>query len=91
MDFEHLKNTLDTTPSFVFDENTIRSNLTTLVDLKHASGCQLLYSIKALPLEQVLKLASHYVDGLSVSSLFEARLASEILASSGSIHITTPG
>jgi len=91
MDFEQLKSAINTTPAFVFDENTINANLNTLVELKRASGCRVLYSIKALPLEQVLKLASQNLDGLSVSSLFEARLASEILADSGSIHITTPG
>jgi carboxynorspermidine decarboxylase len=31
------------------------------------------------------------VDGFSVSSLFEARLANEVLAGKGSLHITTPG
>ncbi len=91
MDFDYLKNSLPTTPAFVFDSNIISSNLRALVDLKNQSACKALYSIKALPLEQVLKLASYYLDGLSVSSLFEARLAKEILSGSGSIHITTPG
>ncbi len=91
MDFDYLKNSLPTTPAFVFNSNIICSNLTALVDLKNQSGCKVLYSIKALPLEQVLKLASHYLDGLSVSSLFEARLAKEVLTGTGSIHITTPG
>jgi carboxynorspermidine decarboxylase len=31
------------------------------------------------------------VDGFSVSSLFEARLANAVLAGQGSIHLTTPG
>lgn len=91
MDFNVLKKQLPTTPAFVIDEKTIHANLTELLDLKKQSTCRLLYSIKALPLESVLLLAKEYVDGFSVSSLFEARLAKEILVYKGSIHITTPG
>jgi len=91
MDFDALKKQLATTPAFVVDENIIQANLTELLELKKQSACRLLYSIKALPLESVMMLAKDYVDGFSVSSLFEARLAKEILLDQGSIHITTPG
>jgi len=91
MDFDQLKNNITSTPAFVFDENRLTDNLSKLADLKKQSGCKVLYSIKALPLELVLKLTTEYLDGLSVSSLFEARLAKEILTDKGSIHITTPG
>ncbi|MCK5189693.1 MAG: carboxynorspermidine decarboxylase, partial [Methylococcales bacterium] len=86
-----IKNNLSSSPAFVFDENTILKNLIELGELKKKSGCKVLYSIKALPLGPVLKLSKAYLDGLSVSSLFEARLAKETLAEEGSIHITTPG
>lgn len=91
MDSNVIKSNVDETPSYVFDENSVEDNLSQLVDLKNKSGCQVLYSIKALPLERVLKKAKDCLDGLSVSSLFEARLAKEILGHVGSIHITTPG
>lgn len=91
MNLNLVKNKLDSTPAFVFDENTIIKNLTTLVNIKKQSACRVLYSMKALPLELVLKLTKVYLDGLSVSSLFEARLAKEILADTGAIHMTTPG
>ncbi len=87
MDF----NQINSTPAFVFDEKTVLANLSELVDLKKKSACQVLYSIKALPLEPILKLVKEHLDGLSVSSLFEARLAHEFLADTGTIHITTPG
>ncbi len=87
IDFQQIK----TTPAFVFDEAAIIDNLTELVGLKNKSGCQVLYSIKALPLAQVLALTKGYLNGLSVSSLFEARLAKDVLTELGSIHITTPG
>jgi carboxynorspermidine decarboxylase len=91
MDLNSVKNNLQSSPAYVFDEELLIKNLTTLNKLKKQSGCKILYSIKALPLGLVLKLAKNYLDGLSVSSLFEARLAKEILADTGTIHITTPG
>jgi len=91
VDFKQIKHNLASTPAYIFDENVILNNLTELVDLKKQSGCRVLYSIKALPLKKVLELAKNNLDGLSVSSLYEAQLASEVLKGSGSIHITTPG
>ncbi len=91
MDWNIVKNDLPTTPAYVFDQNIIRKNLAELHSLKEQSGCKVLYSIKALPLELVLKEAKHYLDGFSVSSLFEARLAQEVLGGIGAVHITTPG
>lgn len=91
MDSRRVKNNLPTTPSYLFDKKQISDNLQGLVDLKKQSGCQVLYSIKALPLRLAIKLASSHLDGLSVSSLFEARLAREIVGSEKGIHITTPG
>lgn len=91
MDWTLVKNKLDSTPAFVLDENKIVNNLTQLSQIKELSGCQVLYSIKALPLEFVLNLTKDYLNGFSVSSLFEARIAKEILVDTGSIHMTTPG
>lgn len=91
MDFNHLKNKLKSSPAYLIDESQILQNLTDLADLKKQSGCRVLYSIKALPLSFVMDLTKSYLDGLSVSSLYEARLAKEILGDEGSIHITTPG
>ena len=91
MDLNVVKNNLNSTPAFILDENRIVKNLTELHNIKKSSGCQVLYSIKDLTMEAVLNLSSKYLDGLSVSSLFEARLAKENLGDIGSIHITTPG
>ncbi len=91
MDIQTLKSQRLSTPALVLDENEILASLESLAELRQKSGCKLLYSIKSLPFTAVLALAKPYVDGFSVSSLFEARLASEILAGSGSVHLTTPG
>ncbi len=69
----------------------ITKSLEILDILRERCACKVLYSIKALPFSSVLETAKPYIDGFSVSSLFEARLADEILAGQGSIHLTTPG
>ena len=91
MDINFLKNSQITTPAFIIDETAILDVLASLATLRLESGCKILYSIKSLPLSSVLELAQPYVDGFSVSSLFEARIAAQALSGTGSIHLTTPG
>lgn len=79
------------TPAWVLDQTQLLSNLAALRSLRQQSGCKVLYSIKSLPLASVLNTAKPYVDGFSVSSLFEAKLADEVLAKTGSVHLATPG
>ena len=80
------------TPAYLFDLDQILDNLLPLQNLRRNSGCQVLYSIKALPLVPVMQLLQDRVDGFSVSSLFEARLARDILGETGgTIHLTSPG
>lgn len=91
MDFQVLKDSVYSSPAFVLDEIEIARTLGILADLRTQCDCKVLYSIKALPFWAVMDMAKPVVDGFSVSSLFEARLADEVLAGQGSIHLTTPG
>jgi len=91
MDFLVLKDSIYSSPAFVLDEAEINRQLEILAELRSQCDCKVLYSIKSLPFSSVMELAKPYVDGFSVSSLFEARLANEILAGQGSVHLTTPG
>lgn len=91
MDVQVLKETLGSSPALVLDEQAIIDNLKILTLLRQHSGCKVLYSIKSLPFSAVLETVKPFVDGFAVSSLFEARLADEILAGQGAIHLTTPG
>jgi carboxynorspermidine decarboxylase len=91
MEIRALKDKIKTSPAFIVDEAEVLKALKALINLRESSGFKVLYSIKALPLSALLGLAKPYVDGFSVSSLFEARLADEALAGQGSIHLTTPG
>ncbi len=99
IDFEVLKDSIYSSPAFVLDEAEVVRSLEILADLRARCGCKVLYSIKSLPFSAVINMAAPFVDGFSVSSLFEARLADEmirqssahVLAGQGSIHLATPG
>mgnify|MGYP001636533209 CR=1 FL=1 len=91
LDINQLKQTVVDSPAMVFDFGEINRVLSCLTAIKAASGCQVLYSIKALPLLAVLQWIKPEVDGFSASSLFEARWAEEVLSGLGAIHLTTPG
>ena len=91
MDFQRIKGSISSSPVFFLDADEIIKTLKLLNTLRHRCGCKVLYSIKALPFSSVLEITKPFVDGFSVSSLFEARLADEILAGQGCIHLTTPG
>ncbi len=86
-----LKQRISSSPAFVVDERQVLANLQALAALRETTGCKVLYAIKALPLASLLESIKYRVDGFSVSSLFEAKLAQEVLAGLGSIHLTTPG
>jgi carboxynorspermidine decarboxylase len=91
MDIQELKDKIQVTPAMVWDEQKILNALMVLGNFRERTGCKVLYSIKSLPLVSVLSFLKPHVDGFSVSSLFEARLAEEMLAGQGSLHLSTPG
>ena len=91
MDFQLTKDSISSSPAFVLDAEEIINTLKILNSLRHRCDCKVLYSIKSLPLSSVLEIVKPFVDGFSVSSFFEARLADEMLAGQGDIHLTTPG
>ncbi len=79
------------TPAYIFDVPKFTARLKQFSDLRQKTRFKLLYSIKALPIPAVLGAMLPYVDGFSTSSLFEAKLAREVMDDQGVIHITTPG
>ncbi|WP_394753559.1 carboxynorspermidine decarboxylase [Crenothrix sp.] len=91
MDIQTVKATVLSSPVFVLDATEIVANLRVLASLRQQCGVKILYSIKALPASVVLEIAKPFVDGFSVSSLFEARLAHHVIGRKGQIHLTTPG
>ena len=91
MNWQKIKAEIPTSPAFILNEDNIIANLQPLQQLRHETGCKILYSMKALPLGALLELLKNEIDGISASSLFEAKLAAEVLQGKGSVHLTTPG
>ena len=79
------------TPAFVYDTRVLRRLLTYTDGLRQASGCKVLFSLKPFAYVDALALMAPHLDGFAASSLFEARLASQVLLGHGSLHLTTPG
>ena len=79
------------TPAFIYDEAGIIKNINNVKQCINDDVCQLLFPLKSFSLIDALSLLGASVDGFSVSSLFEARLAKQVLGNNKSIHFTSPG
>ncbi|MEM1051323.1 MAG: carboxynorspermidine decarboxylase, partial [Pseudomonadota bacterium] len=64
-------------PAFVVDAAKIRANCQVLADIRDASGCKVFAALKAFSMHSVAHIMGEYLDGVSTSGLWEARLASE--------------
>jgi carboxynorspermidine decarboxylase len=76
------------TPCFVIDLDQLQRNLLLLSELARATECRILLAMKAFALPYVLPLIGRHLQGASVSSLNEARLARELLG--GELHVYAP-
>jgi carboxynorspermidine decarboxylase len=79
------------TPAFVLDDRRLLRDLRAAARLRDDCGCKVLYALKPLTCEFVLELMASRVDGFAASSLFESRLAREVIGSRGTVHLTSPG
>ncbi len=79
------------TPAFIYDEWGITQNIRNIRQCISDDVCQLLFPLKSFSLIDALSLIGASVNGFSVSSLFEARLAKQVLGNNKSIHFTSPG
>jgi len=79
------------TPTFIINENKILIYFEFLKDLRNDLSVNLLFPLKSFSILPVLESFAYELDGLSTSSIFEARLARRVLTSDQLIHITTPG
>lgn len=78
-------------PAYIIDRTELEIRLQSLQALRGANGCKVLYSMKALPFQPVVELAADRLDGISVSSLYEARWMRELRGLNTGVHLTTPG
>ena len=79
------------TPAFIYDEGNLTSSGNYLASLAKKANCKILLSLKPFITEDYLQLMSQFVDGFSVGSMFDAKLAYEIAGKGQTVHITTPG
>ena len=71
------------TPAYVLDERRLLRDLKRRAQVRDRCGFKLLYALKPLSCEFVLELMTGRVDGFAASSLFESRLAREVIGSQG--------
>lgn len=76
------------TPSFILKEKVFLNNIQNICQHKSYVDFTLLYSIKSLSQARMLRDIQSHVDGFSVSSVFEARLAR--LHTSKNVHYISP-
>lgn len=79
------------TPAFLLDRDRLTEQTSKIERLCREAGCQFLYAMKALSFGDVLHAIAPRVAGFSTSSLFEARLARQVLGNNGAVHVTSPG
>ncbi|MDA2933139.1 hypothetical protein MYX82_02220 [Acidobacteria bacterium AH-259-D05] len=85
-----VSDTTPSTPAFIYSEKRIDEALDLARYIGDRASCRLLYSLKASALNGSLSLISERTDGLSASSLFEAKLARETIGDRGTVHVTAP-
>lgn len=81
------------TPAFVYDQSAMAAAASRIAEEVHAAGAKVVFSVKAFAYLEGLRSFLPLLDGASVSSLFEARLARSVVGfeSGGGVHVTTPG
>ncbi|MEM1194955.1 MAG: carboxynorspermidine decarboxylase [Pseudomonadota bacterium] len=65
------------TPAFVVDAAKVRANCQILADIRDQAGCKVFAALKAFSMWSVAPILGEYLNGVSTSGLWEARLASE--------------
>lgn len=79
------------TPALIYNLELIQQRLELLQSLRKEHAIKIYYSIKSASFQSLLTIMQDYVDGYSVSSLFEARLIAETFAHEYKVHMTSPG
>ena len=78
------------TPALVYDHTRLNVLAAMAAKIRHRTGADVLYAVKACPFLDVLRALAPSLQGFAVSSLFEARLISDLFPGC-TLHFTTPG
>jgi carboxynorspermidine decarboxylase len=79
------------TPAFVVLRNILLDNCRNFRRIADSVGACALHSLKSLTLPWLVPEMAAILDGFSVSSLYEARLARELAGPTATLHGTAPG
>lgn len=75
-------------PCYYVDEGLLIRNLEILNSVQERTGCKILLALKGFSMYSVFPLVSKYLQGITASSLFEARLGHEEMGKE--VHIFAP-
>lgn len=75
------------TPCYVIDTDILTENFKTVKARADQAGLSLLMAMKGFPLAKALRLVAPFVDGISASGLFEAKLGQCLRKE---VHVHTP-
>lgn len=79
------------TPAFIVDEQQLLADAETAKRAVNGEHTKLLLAMKSFSIAPALESLASVIDGFHASSLFEAKLARQILGDNGIVHLTTPG
>lgn len=79
------------TPAFIYSEVELRQRAGYASKMAAAAGVRLLFPLKCHSVYGSLQIIADHVVGFAASSLFEARLAREILGEDKEVNFTSPG
>jgi len=79
------------TPAFMIDEGQLKQSAAFVGQVVSRAEARVVYALKAFANGRMLKILAQHVDGFAASSLYEARIARDLIQQGGSVHITTPG
>jgi carboxynorspermidine decarboxylase len=76
------------TPAYVVDTRLLEKNLKLLREVQDKAGCKILLALKGFSMHNTFPLVGKYLEGVTSSSLFEARLGHEYMGKE--VHIYAP-
>ena len=79
------------TPAFVIDEQQLAANVSMAASAIRGERTRLLFAMKSFSEHAALRFIARRVSGLHASSMFESKLARELIGPGGVVHLTTPG
>lgn len=78
--FKLLDQARKSTPSLVFDRETVLENMKSLHAITEATQVEFLFAVKSFPAPEMIDMASEFLSGFDISNLNETKLLSKSVA-----------